>query len=70
MKRLTENHPLVKKLDKIFAIMEEEGVTFDPSGVIFVHHDGKTYRLQDREEANDMLSPSVPPVFEWKLTCE
>ncbi len=72
-KRLTDEHPTHKKVERLVEFMEREGISlsFGRHGDVFVvDHQrpaGTVYRLQDVDSPSDPGS-EFPPATEWKLT--
>lgn len=74
IKQLTDKHPLSEKLEKIFGLMDELGVTFNFDALLIeVGHENKLYRLMDLEAGYwEGLSKVdfLPPSTEYKLLYE
>jgi hypothetical protein len=72
--RLTDEHPLSKKLEKLFGLMDELGVRFHFDALLIeVEYESKLYRLMDLEARHcDGLSKVdiLPPYMEYKLLYE
>ena len=75
-KRLTENHPVWKKVQQVFELMDQLGLRFEaPVGNVQpakVYHDGKMYELLDLEDCGDGRNSveDLPPVTEWKIVVD
>ena len=70
MKRLTEAHPLYKKLEKLFDFMADEGIQIESNGYLVVHAGGVSATIMDLEADPASLCEGVgelPPALEWKL---
>lgn len=77
MKRLTNKHPLMKKLEKIWALMEKEGVSiqFGPYGelALYLKDYKDDFRMWDLEaEVNRGTGHQseihqFPPMMEYKV---
>jgi hypothetical protein len=69
--RLKENHPLLVKIETIFALMEEYGLSFTMNGnQCFVTSEKDNYsniQIQDIEY-NDC--GNLPPTMEYKVICD
>ena len=71
MHRLTENHPLSEKIERLFAYLEDEGMTFtfmangDPG--IFINFKGYPHvvMLADVEHGHSCME--LPPSMDYKL---
>lgn len=70
IKRLTENHPFIEKVNKLYNIMSEMGITIDANalgGLDITDDDSDiTYRLRYLDDGE--LSPTFPTIVEFKLT--
>jgi hypothetical protein len=71
-KRLTDKHPLHKKVKKLFDMMSKLGVhvEIDRYGRAHVSAVGEEAELVDLEGSLGDPFGSFPPVFEWKLLRE
>lgn len=67
-RRLTENHPAFKAVNKLFSFMEENkiSITINGYGESTVTVDGKTFKLCDLEQTNYPID-TVPLGMEYKL---
>ncbi len=69
---ITENHPFMKKVNKLYTIMEELGISIEYGGVgglnIVDEESKKYYRLKDNDTS--AYSPIFPTGVEFKLTFE
>lgn len=69
-KRLTEKHPFMEKVNKLYDIMSEMGITIDANSLggldITDNNSNITYRLRDFDGGEE--SPTFPTIFEFKLT--
>lgn len=75
--RLTEKHPVHKKVCQVFDLMDELGIRFFivRNGEIMVKQEGscEEFFLLDLEENDsiDNRSPyDLPPAFDWKIAGE
>ena len=68
--RLDENHPVVKKLESVFSLMESLKLEiYVRCSSLMVVSDGQTYELMDSEAdpRDSIISPEIPPGIEYKL---
>jgi len=68
--RLKPNHPARKRLEEMFALMEERGIRFEfDQGTIFVIVDGERFHLRDVEfqtfEGSGIYE--LPPMMEYVI---
>lgn len=75
--RCKDSHPTLLKIQKIFELMEDLGITMDPHQVggetVVYDRDipGQRFHLLDLEDSEyeNTYSPvDFPPALEWKLT--
>jgi hypothetical protein len=68
-KRLLTKHPALRRIEQVFAFMEECGVSFefDPYGTIHAVVDGRRFRFRDLEhqafEGSGIYE--LPPLLEY-----
>lgn len=71
-KRLTENHPTWQKVEKIFALMEELGITIERNNyyttITDKDHPEVEFMLKD-SDSSEMLD-LFPPFMEYKIIIE
>lgn len=72
MKRLTPKHPTHLAIEKVFTLMEQEGLRIEwgPYGEVTLYHHGYKVEMCDLERNPDSLGAnisSIPPVMEYKL---
>lgn len=69
-RRLKETHPVMQKLEKVFKLMEEEGISFQIGryGEIEIIHDSVVYNLKDLDEEHCIND--LPPFLDYKVTRE
>lgn len=69
-KRITDNHPFMKKVNALYDYMEKEGITIEyPGGnklIIIDHTNQREYALLDVDSNESMMV--FPPSSEFKLT--
>lgn len=69
--RLKPDHPARKRLEKLFALMEKRGISFeiDQCGTIYAMVDGERFRLRDTEyrafEGSGIYE--LPPMMEYAI---
>ena len=74
--RLKDSHPVAKKVDQLYQLAEELGISFDFSGyrcILDVRDDNVEYLFEDLEakSGSDEGNPrAFPPDTEWKITKE
>jgi dGTP triphosphohydrolase len=69
--RLKETHPLYQKVEKLFELADELGLSFQiyyNSVFVYQKDDSITYNMEDIEDGQTINE--LPPRFEWKITCE
>ena len=75
IKRFTDKHPVMSKLNQIFTLMDELNIRLDicRNGQIVVKHEGMEYDLLDSEAIFKGYYhgiPQLPPQIEYKLLYE
>lgn len=75
IKRLTDKHPVMSKLNQIFTLMDELNISLDicRNGQIVVKHEETEYDLLDNEATFRGYHhgiPQLPPKMEYKLLYE
>ena len=72
--RLSEKHPVVKQIEKLFDMMDDLGVSIeldqDPTKGFSIHVDGNfwTFHVEDLEPGHRV--DTLPPEMEYKITYE
>ena len=69
--KLTDKHPLWKKLQNVWDVMEKEGIQLyvDRYGILHMLHEDQEYDIVDSEEPSQPVDP-LPPSFEYKVVFE
>jgi hypothetical protein len=71
-KRITENHPFMKKVNELYDLMENLGICIEYDNMggfnIVDTETNQTYKLKDLEGSHSL--DSFPTGFEFKLTFE
>ena len=68
--RLKTEHPLCKKLEQIFNLMEKLDIKIEVTSYdIFIIHEDKRYKLIDNDSGGYPMN-DFPPYMEYKLTYE
>ena len=71
-KVLKENNPVYQKVQKVFDLMDELGISFIPHTTyieVVSHPDlsNKRYELLDLEDEMGCIVSCLPPPCEWKI---
>jgi hypothetical protein len=74
--RLKDNHPIMQKLEKIFSLADELGISisFSAHGPATIHDKNRnldlpSLNLQDLEDSNYPME-HFPPTLEYRVICE
>jgi hypothetical protein len=69
--RLLPNHPALRRIEEMFALMEERrvGFEFDSNGTVYAIVDGERFRLRDLEHRAFEGSgiSELPPATEYAI---